>query len=277
MDPSPREVDAADESAPTGDAIGRACAAVVSAWGDSPEVQAFVAALGERVGERELDGLHVADLYGADRCARGDATAIAWFERTCVATLGSALGRIDPSPAFVDEIRQRVREKLLVAADPRGARIQEYAGRGPLGAWVRVVAVREALAARRRPGLTAGSDELLDVGASITSPELGLVKEQYRAEFQRAFAEALAELSAEQRNLLRHHYLHGLTLDQLASLYEMHRSSVARRIAKTRSGLLSATRRALMTRLATSPADFEELMGLIASRIDLSIERHLAV
>jgi RNA polymerase sigma-70 factor (ECF subfamily) len=68
-----------------------------------------------------------------------------------------------------------------------------------------------------------------------------------------------------------------LTLDQLASLYEMHRSSVARRIAKTRSGLLSATRRALMTRLATSPADFEELMGLIASRIDLSIERHLAV
>ncbi len=260
---------------PSREALRRACAAIRSTWGEASSIDAFVATLAERVGAAELDGLHVVDLYGAERCAQGDAAAIAWFERTCIAPLGPALGRIDPSPVFVDELRQRVREKLLVAADSRGARITEYAGRGPLGAWVRVVAVREALAARRRSG-RAACDELLDIGANITSPELGLVKEQYRAEFQRAFAEALAELSAEQRNLLRHHYLHGLTLDQLANLYEMHRSSVARRIAKTRSGLLSATRRALMARLATSPAEFEELMGLIASRIDLSIERHLA-
>ncbi len=260
---------------PSREALRRACAAIRSTWGEASSIDAFVATLAERVGAAELDGLHVVDLYGAERCAQGDAAAIAWFERTCIAPLGPALGRIDPSPVFVDELRQRVREKLLVAADSRGARITEYAGRGPLGAWVRVVAVREALADRRRSG-RAACDELLDIGANITSPELGLVKEQYRAEFQRAFAEALAELSAEQRNLLRHHYLHGLTLDQLANLYEMHRSSVARRIAKTRSGLLSATRRALMARLATSPAEFEELMGLIASRIDLSIERHLA-
>lgn len=264
------------------EAVSAARAAIAALWSAPAEIDAFfVRIAGELADAADVDDLQrrqLVDLYVADRCARGDAAAIAWVERTCVAPLGPAIGRIDSSPAFVDEIRQRVRTKLLVALGDRPPRIAEYAGRGPLGAWVRVVAVREALAARRQRGHAAPcGDELLDVGASVTSPELGLVKEQYRVQFEEAFRAALAELTAEQRNLLRHHYLHGLTLDQIAGLYGMHRSSVARRIAKTRSGLLSATRRGLMARIATSQADFDELMALIASRIDLSIERHLAV
>jgi RNA polymerase sigma-70 factor (ECF subfamily) len=262
--------------------VTAARAAIAELWSAPAEIDAFFLRLaGELADAADVDELqrrHLVDLYVADRCAHGDAAAIAWVERTCVAPLGPAIGRIDSSPVFVDEIRQRVRTKLLVAIGARPPRIAEYAGRGPLGAWVRVVAVREALAARRQRGHEAPrGDALLDVGASVTSPELGLVKEQYRVEFEEAFRAALAELTAEQRNLLRHHYLHGLTLDQIAGLYGMHRSSVARRIAKTRSGLLSATRRGLMSRLATSQVEFDELMALIASRIDLSIERHLAV
>src|SRR5690606_26911233 len=121
-----------------------------------------------------------------------------------------------------------------------------------------------------------GDEEaLLDVGASVTSPELGLVRERYRVEFEAAFREAMAGLQAEQRNLLRHHYLHGLTLDQLSSLYALHRSSVARRILRARQELLAATRRLLAARLQASRGELEELMALIESRIDLSIERHL--
>jgi len=250
----------------------RAREQIARLWERPAGVDEFIAELSSD----EIDGSYLAQRYIAGRCACGDSRAIAWFERDCIATLGPALGRIDPSPAFVDEIRQRVRAKLLVASDDRPPRIAEYAGRGPLGAWVRVVAVRAALAARRQQTPVVAAEELLDVGASLTSPELGLLKEHYREEFQRAFAAALAALSPEQRNLLRHHYLHGLTLDQLANLQGMHRSSVARRIAKIRAELLTATRRSLMASLATGPEEFEQLMALIASRIDLSIERHLA-
>lgn len=247
----------------------------------APDLVEFLAALATRVEEHPegvADGLarlHVADLYVAARAAAGDPAAIAWIERTCVAPLGPVIGQIDPSSAFVDEVRQRVRTRLMVADGDRKPRIVDFAGRGELGAWIRVIAVREALSERRRPAPVSDEEALLDVGASVTSPELGLVKERYRVEFEAAFRAAMADLEAEQRNLLRHHYLHGLTLDQLSSLYALHRSSVARRITRARQELLSATRRALGARLQASRGELEELMALIESRIDLSIERHL--
>ncbi|MEZ4451436.1 MAG: sigma-70 family RNA polymerase sigma factor [Nannocystaceae bacterium] len=262
-------------------ALRGATATILERFPAAPGLAEFLAALAGRL-EDHPEGVvlgvaraHIADLYVADRAGRGDSAAIAWFERECVAPLGPIVGAIDPSPAFVDEIRQRVRTRLLVADGGRPPRIVDYAGRGELGAWIRVIAVREALAERRRPGPTADEDALVDVGASITSPELGLVKERYRVEFEAAFREAMAGLQAEQRNLLRHHYLHGLTLDQLAPLLGVHRSSVARRIARARQELLAATRRSLSARLQTSRGELEELLALIESRIDLSIERHL--
>ncbi len=242
----------------------------------------FLQGLAARVdGGQSLAQLELEDLWSAARCQGGDTRALARFDRRCIDTLASVIARIDPSPSFLDEVKQQVRTKLLVAPEPGTApKIARYAGRGPLAAWVRVVAVREALNLKRGRSGWAGhggvsSDEMLDVEASVTSPELGLVKAQYRLEFERAFRGAMAELSPEQRNLLRHHYLHGLGVDAIGSIYGLHRSSVARRIKKARATLLATTRRTLALRLATDREDFDRLLALIASRIDLSIERHL--
>lgn len=276
-----REPLAPDARASAAAALAEAVVAIRGRLPAAPGLAEFLGGLAARVEDhpegllRGLERLHVADLFVAARAAAGDAAAIAWFERECVAPLGAAVGGVDPSPAFVDEIRQRVRARLLVAEGGRPPRILDYAGRGELGAWVRVIAVREALAERRRPAPVGGEEALLDVGASVTSPELGVVKERYKAEFEAAFRAAMAGLEAEQRNLLRHHYLHGLTLDQLAPIVGAHRSSVARRIARARQELLGATRRGLAERLQVDPGELAELLALIESRLDLSIERHL--
>jgi len=58
-------------------------------------------------------------------------------------------------------------------------------------------------------------------------------------------------------------------------LLDVHRSSAARRIVKCRENLLAATRRALFARVAVGRAEFDQLMALVASRWDLSIERFL--
>ena len=52
-------------------------------------------------------------------------------------------------------------------------------------------------------------------------------------------------------------------------------SRAARRIDKARKELLAGTRRRLQIQLAMDRSDFDQLMGLIASRLDLSIERFL--
>ena len=267
-------------------ALEEVARAIESAWpGRTPTLDAFWPELARSVPDDCADDslasvvsrMHTVDLHLAFACRQGEAAALERLEREHVATLGAAIGRVDSSVSFVDEIQQRVRTKLLVAEGEQPPKIAHYGGQGPLQTWIRVVAVREALSsvrAERRQALV--SDEaLMAIEASATGPELGALKQQYREQFAEAFRESLAGLEPAQRNLLRLHYLHGLTIDELGTLLEVHRSNAARRIAKTRQELLTATRRGLQARLRMGRQEFDQLMGLIASRLDLSIERFL--
>jgi RNA polymerase sigma-70 factor (ECF subfamily) len=81
--------------------------------------------------------------------------------------------------------------------------------------------------------------------------------------------------SAEDRNVLRYHFAHGLTIDQIGALYHVHRATAARRVAKARDELLAGTRRRLMARLALNRADLDSVMRLIESSIHVSLRRVL--
>lgn len=261
-------------------------AALQGAWPQGPPaLEGFWAELARCVPAGTVDealpstlaAMHGVELHLAYACRQGEPAALARFEREHIGPLGPVVGRVDPSAAFVDEVKQRLRTKLLVCEGQDPPKIAGYTGRGDLQTWVRVVAVREALSslrAQRRRALV--SDEpLLALEASATGPELGALKQQYREQFAEAFTAALGERSPAERNLLRLHYLHGLSIDELGTLLGIHRSSAARRIAKTRQTLLRDTRRRLQAGLAMERQDFDQLMALIASRLDLSIERFL--
>lgn len=261
-------------------------AALAAAWPEGPPREAGYWAELARCIPDDVDGAALADALGrvsavelhlAFCCRHGDASALARFERGYMAAQANAIARIDANPAFVDEVLQRVRMKLLIADGGDPPKLAHYTGKGPLHTWLRVVAVREALTllASQRRGVEVSDDELLALDAGHTGPEAGLLKQQYRAEFRAALEEALAGLEPAERNVLRLHYLHGLTIDELGRLLDVHRSSAARRIVKSRENLLAATRRALFARVAIGRAEFDQLMTLVASRWDLSIERFL--
>ncbi len=225
-----------------------------------------------------VENLAVVDLHLAFSARLGDAGAMGRFESQVIATLNRVIGRVDASDAFIDEIKQRLRTKLFVSDGTSPAKIAHYTGQGDLLAWVRVVAVREALdsvRAERRRALDS-DDALMAIEASATGPDMLAFRQQYKAQFSEAFRDALAALQPEQRNVLRLHYVHGLSIDKLGGVLRVHRSNAARRIAKARADLLSGTRRLLHARLSIDRREFDQLMGLVASRLDLSIERFLA-
>ena len=144
---------------------------------------------------------------------------------------------------MVEEVRQLLRVKLFVSDEGR-ARIGDYSGRGPLQAWLRVAAVRTALnlVSRQTPEEPSTEEEpLMGVG----DPETEYLKAQHRPEFEQAFRAALGTLSIEQRQLLRFHYVDGLTLGQIGRLRQVHESTISRRLLAARDQLLAETRRAL--------------------------------
>jgi RNA polymerase sigma-70 factor, ECF subfamily len=220
---------------------------------------------------------HTDDLYLVAAILAGDNHAIAVFEVETIEPIGRVLAHMQPAAVLIDEVKQLVRTKLLLPTGDRAARVGEYSGRGELRSWVGVIATREALSLLRRDAKTTtpGDDALLAMPSPLTGPELGFLKERYRDEFRSAFTSALGELTPRDRNALRHHYVQGLTIDQIATMYGIHRSNAARRVAKGRDELLSATRRRLVLGLKVDRVEFESIMRLIESRIDVSIQRML--
>jgi RNA polymerase sigma-70 factor (ECF subfamily) len=250
--------------------LGRARAAF-------PEVQldaaAFVEWLAPRAGG-ELAVLPVEELFLAWACARGDAAATRALDRLYLARLAPAVGRVDPSPEFLDEVLQQLREKLLVGPSPR---IATYDGAGPLMSWLRAAAVRTALNARR-PGAreVAADDEALEaLPLSGPDPELAAVRGQHRAVFSEAFQAALATLTPRERNLLRLQALDGLSLGVIGEMYGVNKSTVSRWLARAHEGLLAATREGLARRLALDDAALESLLRAMRSSLELSVARLL--
>src|SRR4051794_28183987 len=83
-----------------------------------------------------------ADLYLAFACLEGSPDAWRALEREHLSKIGDYVRKIDASPAFADEIRHRVSEKLV--AGGKDSKLALYSGRGPLWAWIRITALRDA-------------------------------------------------------------------------------------------------------------------------------------
>ncbi len=218
---------------------------------------------------------NLAELYLALGCARGDAAAIAAFDRAYLDVVPAALASMRLPGATVDDIRAAVRDKLLLADAGQPPRVVDYAGRGRLRGLVQVTATRLAIDRIRHESREQElpADHQL---AAVGDLELSLIKAQYRAAFVTGFTEAVGKLERRDRNVLRLHLLGGVTLEQLAQMYGVHRATVVRWLAAAREALYSATRERVAAELHAPSEELDEMFALVRSRVELSVERLLA-
>jgi RNA polymerase sigma-70 factor (ECF subfamily) len=237
----------------------------------------FLAHAERVVGQRPEPGTHTQELFLACACAAGDRVALSLLEEKYLIPARGSLLRIDSRPDFIDDVMQELRTKLLVGARPR---IGDYAGRGPLLAWIRVSATRTAIDLRRsakpNPGLE-GTDvdglPMADLGA-----EVQLLRQAYREAFKEALGAALQALSPRDRNLLRRHLVDQQTLDEIAAPYGVHPATIARRLAALREQIAESIRLQLATghREAGGSSSLESLAYAIRSEVHLSLAALLA-
>jgi RNA polymerase sigma-70 factor (ECF subfamily) len=220
-----------------------------------------------------LETVHFDDLYLAIACGDGSPAALALFDERLLAPIPGYLGRVGVTPGFADEVRQAVRMRLFVGDKPK---IASYAGTGPLGAWVRVVTIRCARDLQRTAHPEASFDEGNAVASPRPDPELDYLKVRYGEEFRAAFAEVLAGLEARERNLLRLHFLDGLTVEAIGGLFGVNKSTVSRRLAQSRERILIETRRILEERLGVGASELSSLFRLVESRVEVSLRSLLA-
>jgi RNA polymerase sigma-70 factor (ECF subfamily) len=245
-----------------------------SAWPDViVDDQAFVAYLAERLPsgadtQSRLDKLHVSDLYLACACLRGVPEAIAALDRVYLSQIAGAVVRIGRSPDFIDEVRQRLRERILVGPRPR---IIDYSGSGPLAGWVRVAAIRIALNTRRESN-RADHVRPAETKPTAPSPELDAIHAQYRVEVETALKIALSRLEPEQREALRLHYIEGLNFEKIGRLLSIDRSNASRRVSGAQRFLLEETKRELERLVPMTAASRDSLLFALKSKININLE-----
>lgn len=222
-----------------------------------------------------LAGLHAEELYLALACGSGQPAAILALERAHGGEITGALARVDRAAheLSIDDLRQILRLRLFVGDGARAPAITSYRGRGPLGRWLFVTALREVLQASRRNASVETEIEAtrLQLRQMLIGPQLEYLDERERDAFHASFTEAIDALEVRERNLLRHALVDGLNVRQIGRMYGVHFTTAARWLTRARDSLAAETRARMMQRLQTSPSELERIIGRVASRVELRL------
>jgi RNA polymerase sigma-70 factor, ECF subfamily len=221
-----------------------------------------------------------ADLVLAAACAEQEPSAHAAFD--AVLTEVDAAGASTRSTRdLVDDVKQVLRVQLLIPKDGKPPGIVGYRGKGPLRGWVRITATRELIRHQRKRAREAPSDRPLierpldEALNDAADPLLAELKAEYRTEFATALREAITELDAEDRTLLRQQIVDQLSIDEIGAAFGVHRATAARWLQRARGALVTATRGRLAARLKVPVEEIDSVIRLVQSQLDASVIRYL--
>lgn len=214
------------------------------------------------------------DLYLACACLMNLPGALAELERYVWSQVPLYLTPLRPSADVAEEVRQQLQERILVGRAGAAPRLAAYNGQGPLGAWVRVAALRLAIDQMPKTGQQRSLAEMPALSTPV-DPELAYVRERYRDHYQDALRDALERLSTKDRSLLRLSVVDGLGVDALARIHQVHRATAARWLVSAREQLLQETYTLLGERLRIAPSELKSLAALVRSELHVSLARLL--
>jgi RNA polymerase sigma-70 factor, ECF subfamily len=230
----------------------------------------------EGEGDAEKASLHAPDIHLVLACLAGDTLAHARLDERLRAVTPQALAGIREGTLAVDDLLQDVRAKLLVG-DAGVGKLGSYAGRGPLDGWLRVTVARAAISVIRakRPPDEADEPEALLAIASAHDPELDALRARAGPLLERAIEESVASLADDDKTLLKLYFVDGLTIDDLAALYRLHRATAARRLARVRNAVFEDARARAVGLLGVREDEFKSLVGAMLSKLDVTLRRLL--
>lgn len=240
------------------------------------ERDAFVAwATGHVAPEIDPRGLHAADLYLVGACLTGVAKAARAFIEGPLAEAEGSVLRVLPSPTERAELMQELAIHLLTPGESADPRLGHYDGRAPLRAWLRMTAVRRALNKTRGKTKHVELEEAALDRASAVDPELSTLRRIHRDDIAAIFREATAQIPADDRALLRLHYIQGSTLAELAAIHRTSRSSMHRRLEGVREALMERIARMVRERIRLDDSQQGSMLRIFQSDLRDTLGRLL--
>ncbi|HEY6640878.1 hypothetical protein [Povalibacter sp.] len=213
-----------------------------------------------------------ADMFLACACVERIPAAVAEFLAAFGERIPQYLGKLARNADLVAEVRQILVTRCVIGDANKAPALMAYSATGSLEGWLRATAVREALSMHREGDRHASdADAALEAQISWVDHEISLFKQIYREPVSHAFATACAALDAEDRALLRLHYVDGVTTAKLATMFGISRATLIRRLAASRALLVERVKAALKVASGVADQDVDSVLRLVRSQIDLRL------
>lgn len=238
--------------------------AAVAAW---PAVELSESEFAEALDEETRRSEHLADIYLARAAERRDEAAIVELRATIRDLVPKAIRATGVRGYDAGDLEQDLLQILVLGTEVRAPRLHKYAGRGPLGAWLRSCAIRECLMRRRQKSANEpGADVPVALADAADDPELRALKSRDLDAFSESISSAFASLDSSTRTLLRYYYVDQLDQRQIATIYQVHDTTISRRLEKARAQILEHARVNLAARGTPT-----EVWSLVQSRLGVSL------
>lgn len=209
-----------------------------------------------------LAGEHRADLIWAWACLEREPAPVAELEAGPIRDARARLAQLGFAGHAIDEAIQRGRTKLIVD----GA-LAAYRGRGPLATFVGTTIVRLAIDEQRHGRRAVEVSDVL--AAPCVDPELEYMRKLYAEQLGQAARDAWTRLAPHERYILSLRISDGLSIEELAKVFDIHRASAARRAAAARASLIALTRTCLRERLAVGETTLDSILRIVTTSVQL--------
>ncbi len=239
-----------------------------------------------------VDALNADDLCLIVACERADETAWEEMVRKFDGTVKSAARKISNNAEDAEDLASSIWAELYGLKEKNGkakGKLSYYSGRGSLAGWLRAVVSQLAVDQFRKQSKfvqieetrefenlaneSAEKDENHGLVARGESPEEILSRHETNQDLKEAIREAMQNLKAEDRLILKLYYFDDLKLKDIGQMMGFHEATASRKLVRVQSDLRKSVEKSLANKHGWKQEEVKRHLADSASKLDISLEK----
>src|SRR6478672_7415742 len=238
-----------------------------------------------------IDEIRADDLCLIIACEQGDERAWEDLVANFDSTVKSAARKITSNAEDAEDLASSIWAELyglrIDAAGNKKSKLAYYSGRGSLAGWLRAVVAQLAVDQHRKQSrlvqteedadfdriIQHGQDETTWSGhGAVVNPELQISTKFAGAQMQKALAESVKQMSAEDRLLVKLYYFDGLRLREAGAVLGVHEATASRRLTRIHAELRQKVESVLMKEHGWTQAEAARSLAEVATQLQTDVE-----
>lgn len=239
-----------------------------------------------------IDEMQADDLCLIIACERGDERAWNDLVERFTTTVRSAARSASANEDAAEDLAQSIWAELYglrVRGDgQRASKLTYYSGRGSLAGWLRAVVAQLSVDTYRKQSKLVQTEEDADLDrlardarvsetqafavSGVSNPEQSLSNRFAENDLQQALSQAVAELAAEDRLLVKLYYFDNLRLREAGAVLGVHEATASRRLTRIQTDLRKHVSQILISERGWTAAETERSFVEVAQHLDTDLE-----